>query len=220
MQQTTTTAAFFQVAAALIPVLLLGGAITKVLPRPERWFDLSTGQWKYRGDLIGAVIFLFFVLVPLSAEGIAISNVLLPDPSDFDTWFVSLTLAGGTLALGITAAWPWMNRMTETNTGKRKWGTIVVLTILFLYAAYSTADNLQASVGVSKLFTPDNSDKTLEAADRLLAAQEKSLEAERIAGNITKAQYAKRKLSIAKSYQKLADNQLSALAAQLKTNGP
>lgn len=218
MQQATTTPAFFQVAAALIPVLLLGGTITRVLPGPERYFDLTTGRPKYRADLIAAVVFLLFVFAPLLAEGIAISNILLPKPSKFDTWFVSLTLAFGTLGLGVALSWRWIKHLTQTNMGKTKVFTVVVMGVLFLFAAYSTADTLQATVRASQFVNnPNGDDSTLQTAlDRLLVAQEKRVDAERLAGILSKKEYARQKLAIAQSYQDVADGQLKAVSEKLK----
>ena len=191
---------FFDTAAALIPVLLLGGAITERFRRESRreTEGLSSNE--------GLLVVLLFFLLPAFAEMTAISAALGDIPNDFQVWVVTFAVAFGTCALAASLTWPWLKAIMlggRVRTG--------ISAVMFLVLVVGFTRLLVTSVDLETVRQDvagitEDADRPLGsvAVLRYLNAQERALNARVAAGLISRAEAARERLELARTRSELA----------------
>lgn len=211
---------FFNTAAALIPVLLLGGAITERFPR-------SKDRRGVTAPLQALGVFVFFLLLPALAEMTAIANSLSDSTDRLSVWFVAFAVAFGTWALATSLTWPFLQPLLIGRFRLGLPAMVGLLVVLFTGVLVKSVDLeavRQEAEASRELLAREEQRYTqalLESNSgshqspifnvdmlRVIDAQEKRLDARLAAGRISPARAAEERLGLAKGRVFITKNML------------
>lgn len=151
---------FFQLAAALIPVLLLGGAVTATLhPATQSWADRKA---------LGYVT-LALVLLGVVGELFAVELAFVDEPDPLKAVVVVWAVTAGTTAAGAALLAPWVKSLTPSLYGRPALAVVGVVIVL-------GAASLSADVHQAMLITEvEKSRQDRRDAERLFEQQDRNL---------------------------------------------